>query len=334
MSESAVQADRSSARYEMIRDALKSAICAGIAQPGLVLVEAPLSELFGTSRVPVRQALTLLHQEGLIQRFEGRGYLVNPNNEDVQILRLPLTLEVLGLSSDGQPIDNRPLGEKVYEQLVTTVTQYMAFGHYRLDEQLLANDLGVSRTIVREALMRLRDKGLVEKEPYTPWLLGPLTAKAVREDYELRAVLEPEALRRNALSLTSETLIPMLERISAAQRPGFAPTPSDLSAIEADLHTRCLAGTANDRMIAVINQAQNSMGIARLVSEALAHTTNDAMLSEHRAVIEALLYGNSDSACLLLRDHLSRAKDRALQRLKVLSVIPEPATPAYLERIS
>ena len=62
-------------RYEMIRDTLRASITQGRAAPGLVLVEAPLAQLFGTSRVPVRQALNLLHDEGLICRFRGRGRL-------------------------------------------------------------------------------------------------------------------------------------------------------------------------------------------------------------------------------------------------------------------
>ncbi|RMS28868.1 Regulatory protein, GntR, partial [Pseudomonas coronafaciens pv. garcae] len=56
----------------------------------LVLLEAPLAELFGTSRVPVRKALNLLHEEELISRFDGRGYLVNPQSEHVEPLRLSL----------------------------------------------------------------------------------------------------------------------------------------------------------------------------------------------------------------------------------------------------
>jgi len=330
----AAQSERSSSRYEAIRDALREAIRSERATTGLVLVEAPLAQLFGTSRVPVRQALTLLHEEGLIRRFEGRGYLVDPDDLNPAPNRLPLTLDILGLDAEEQLIDNRPLSEKVYDELASTVSRFMAFGHYRLDEQLIASEMSVSRTLVREALMRLRDRGLVEKEPYSNWLAGPITAKAVREDYDLRAVLEPDALKRGAPCLAREDLMPMLDRIARAQQAGDTVTHHQIAAIETDLHTTCLAGAGNDRMAAVIRQAQNPMAIGRILHEALGKSTDDAMLNEHRLVIEALLYGNHDSAALLLRDHLLRAKDRSLQRLKVLSVLPQPESPAYLERIA
>ena len=90
---------RTAARYAMIRSALREAILAGRAAPGLVLVEAPLAQLFGTSRVPVRQALTLLQEEGLIRRFEGRGYLIDPAGTAGEPQRQPLTRQLLGLDS-------------------------------------------------------------------------------------------------------------------------------------------------------------------------------------------------------------------------------------------
>ncbi|MCS6067976.1 GntR family transcriptional regulator [Klebsiella variicola subsp. variicola] len=52
----------------------------------------------------------------------------------------------------------------------------------------------VSRSVIRESLMRLRDKGLVEKEPYSQWLTGPLTAREIADHFEIRASLEPAAL--------------------------------------------------------------------------------------------------------------------------------------------
>jgi len=41
-----------------------------------------------------------------------------------------------------------------------------------------------------------------------------------------------------------------------------------------------------------------------------------------------------ESAALSLREHLLRARERTLQRLKVLSVLPEPALPPYMERLA
>ena len=321
-------------RYEMIRDALRDSIRQGRAVPGLVLVEAPLAQLFGTSRVPVRQALNLLHEEGLICRFEGRGYLVNPYQQPVEPLRTTLNRQLLGLEPAEELIDVRPLGERVHEELSASVGTCMLLGHYRLDEQLAAEHLNVSRSVVREALMRLRDRGLVEKEPYSQWLAGPLTAQSVNNDYELRCLLEPQALLQSAPTLSRPALQAMHQRIVHVQQGSVPAERAQIERIEHDLHVECLAGLRNQKMAMLIRQCQSQMNIGRILHAALRLSLDEAMLEEHRQVIEALLGGNVERAVDKLRHHLQCARERTLQRLKVLSVLPEPALPAYLIRLS
>lgn len=326
--------DRPASRYEAIRNTLREAILDGQAIPGLVLVEGPLAELFGTSRVPVRQALNLLHEEGLIRRFDGRGFLIDPEASINAPLRVPLTRKLLGLEPQDDLIDYRPLGERIYDQLAETIIRFMVFGHYGIDEQRAAEELNVSRNVVREALMRLRDKGLVEKEPYSQWLAGPLTAQAVKQDYELRMLLEPDALRQGVEHVPRSDLEAMLSRVVKAQEAGRRVQRADIEQLEQDLHVTCIAGVSNTRMAAVIRQCQIPMNVGRVLHEAL-HTSNDeAMLVEHRLIFEALLYGTVESASSCLRDHISKARERTLQRLKVLSVLPEPDAPNYLERLA
>ncbi|WP_375232342.1 GntR family transcriptional regulator, partial [Pseudomonas syringae group genomosp. 3] len=108
---------RTASRYAMIREVLRNAIVSGAAAKGLVLLEAPLGELFGTSRVPVRKALNLLHEEGLISRFDGRGYLVNPERQHVEPLRLSLSHKQFGLDSNEELVDTRPLGERIHDEI-------------------------------------------------------------------------------------------------------------------------------------------------------------------------------------------------------------------------
>ncbi|MEJ8320541.1 GntR family transcriptional regulator [Pseudomonas oryzihabitans] len=325
---------RTAARYAMIRSALREAILAGRAAPGLVLVEAPLAQLFGTSRVPVRQALTLLQEEGLIRRFEGRGYLIDPAGTAGEPQRQPLTRQLLGLDSSDDLIDTRSLGERVGDEIAACVSHALLFGHFRLDEQRAADHLAVSRAVVREALMRLRDRGLVEKEPYGQWLAGPLTAQAIRDDYEIRALLEPEALLQTAPGLARSELLAMLERL---EQLAAHPAPTSWAAverIEADLHGRCLAGLRNRKLAQLIAHSQSPLNVSRIFHQSLGTPLDEAVLVEHRLVLESLLVGSPDSAASQLRNHLLRGRDRTLQRLKVLSVLPDPELPAYLERLS
>jgi DNA-binding GntR family transcriptional regulator len=324
---------RTASRYAMIRQVLRDAIVNGAAAHGLVLLEAPLAELFGTSRVPVRKALNLLHDEGLISRFDGRGYLVNPAGGEIEPLRATLTRKQFGLDSSEELVDTRPLGERMFDEIGTALSTCIAFGHYRLDEQMAAEHYGVSRAVVREALMRLRDRGLVEKEPYSQWLAGPLTAREVTEDYELRACLEPEALRQTAPQLNREDLDAMLARVIAAQTDPQC-SLAEIERIEEDLHHHCLAGLTNRKIATLIRQGQSPMIISRIFYSQLGIGPDEAMLAEHRLILELLLHGAFDAAALNLKEHLHRARQRMLQRLKVLSVLPEQEVPGYLTKLS
>ena len=63
-------------RYELIGRVLRQNILSGVLPEGIVLLEGPIATVMQTSRVPVQSALQQLMEEGLVHRFDGRGYLV------------------------------------------------------------------------------------------------------------------------------------------------------------------------------------------------------------------------------------------------------------------
>lgn len=323
---------RAGARYEMIRQVLDEAIRAGAVPPGLVLLEGPLAEVFGTSRVPVRRALELLYETGVIARFEGRGFIVAAQGQQIEPQRLPLSRSVLGLCLFDELVDTRSSGEKVFSHLQEALSTCMVFGHYQVDESGAAEFYNVSRSIIRETLVRLRDRGLVEKEPYSQWLVGPLTAREITDHYEIRASLEPVALRKAAPHIPRQLLLDCLERLLQLEQGGFSSTVLDK--VEEDLHIHCLAPAGNKMMQSVLRQSQSPLIVTRIFYDMLGVKIEELMLNEHRMILQMLLQGSYDSAALILHQHLDRAQKRTLQRLKVISVLPEPDLPPYLLRLS
>jgi len=325
-------AARGAARYETIRQILHDAITSQQVPHGLVLLEGPLATLFGTSRVPVRQALSLLHEQGLITRFEGRGFIAARQNEVVDPQRITLTRSVLGLDQQSELVDTRSTGEKVLQSLQEALATCMVFGHYQLNEARAANFYNVSRNSIRESLMRLRDKGLVEKEPYAQWLAGPLTAREISDHYEIRASLESAALRKAAPQLSQQQILQNLARLD--QLEGKRVTSAELEQIEDDLHLLCLAPAGNRTMMQILRQSQSPLIVTLIFYERLAIPIDDAIISEHRRVYELLLQEKWDPAAQALREHLERSQIRTLQKLKVLSILPVPELPPYLIRLS
>lgn len=327
---------QANSRYQSIFETLQSVISSHTLSTGVVLLEGPLSKIFNTSRVPVRKALQLLSEQQLISRFEGRGYVVNPQQlQDIEPIRLNISRELLGLASDEEIIDTRLLSDKVYDELYHCISSIILHGHYRLDEQSVAEHFNVSRNVVREALKSLHLQGLVEKEAYGDWLAGPLTAQSVIENYELRLIFEPLALRANIQHMSYDDIQMMHNRIIYVQANKQQINTTLIQQIETDLHqTLCNIKWHNQKMANILYNAQSSILISQVIHDAIHMNDYEFMLEEHQVVLEALLYGSIDQAVQALEKHLFNAKKRSVEYLKVFSIIPEPNIPSYLERIS
>lgn len=322
-------------RYRLIHDQLKSAIALGRVAPGLVLLEGPVARIFGTSRVPVRKAFEMLHAGGLLHTFEGRGYLVaRPDGSMPEPLRAPLSEAALGFDEAPAPLELPSNSERIYHALEAAVSIGIAFGHFRIDESSAAETFGVSRGTVREALSRLRDLGLVEKSAYSHWLAGPLTARAVAQDYELRLLLEPAALRASQSHLKRNMLIAALAEIDSAILEPDLIDADALQRIETTLHVDCLQHAPNRKLLEMIEHAHMPLTVNHAFFNAFNLHPELTTLTEHRAVLAHLLAGEIDTAASALEAHLLAAHKRTLQRLKVLAVLPEPDLPKYMQRIA
>ncbi len=334
LAEAAVDVD-TRLRYRLIHDHLKKAITLGRVAPGLVLVEGPVARIFGTSRVPVRKAFEMLHADGLLHTFEGRGYLIAyPDGSLAEPLRAPLSEVTLGLGQASVALAPPSNSERIYHALEAAVSLGIVFGHFRIDESVAAEVFGVSRSTVREALNRLRDLGLIEKSAYSHWLAGPLTARAVAQDYELRILLEPAALRASQPFLTQDVLTDAYAQIEGAIRNPDSIDADGLQRLERSLHVDCLQYASNKKLLRTIEHAHMPLTVNHAFHNVFNLHPDVATLTEHRAVLLHLLDGDVRAASQALGTHLNAAQERTLQRLKVLAVLPEPDLPKYMQRIA
>src|ERR1700722_17788492 len=183
-------------RYELVAAALRSNIVSGRLETGVVLLEGPIASLMRTSRATVQAALRILEEEKLVRRFGGRGRSGGCGGPPVP--RARSEIGKLGLRIPNEidaALQNRGLWEVVYEEVESAVAACLIFGEFRIIESELGDYYGVSRTVVRDVLGRLHERGIIAKTSSSHWIVGPLTAESVRERFQVRRLLEPEALR-------------------------------------------------------------------------------------------------------------------------------------------
>lgn len=320
-------------RYEVIKDTIQQAIESRRILTGQILLESPLSKLFRTSRVPVRQALELLHTEGVIDKFDGRGYIVTNGTENPPPIRRQIHEENLTLEGTVDLFDNRPPSEKIFSSVELAITDCIAFGHFRIVETDLIKHFGVSSTVSRQVLLKLKDMGLVEKADNSHWVTGPLTFQSVSEYYDLRILLEPTAIKRSVPHLRKESLVKMRDKISCLLHDTSKISISDIESIERDLHTKCLSKSGNSKLDKIISQSQIPLVVNYNFYKYFGEEKYETSLQEHFNIVECLINDDVESAAKKLEQHLKSAKLRTAQRLKSLAVCPEPTLPSYIKRI-
>ena len=200
-----------------------------------------------------------------------------------------------------------PLGERVY----TTLRDYLRAGRIRagqpLQEGVLAAQLGVSRTPVREALARLASEGLVAADGRS-FALPSLSVGDIEDIYALRFLLEPEALRLVAVSQPGrKALAPLraaLEEMAAANEAADGATFMDANYRFRDAWT---ALVPNKRLVRAIHLYADHVRYLRAFTLDTA-AVRDIVLKGLRQLSVALAEGDGEAAAHAMRAHLGNAK--------------------------
>lgn len=313
-----------------LKDAALTAILTTIenerVQPGTVLLEGPIADRLGMSRVPVRQALKDLARLNKIHKFDGRGYLVGQKGDELDPIRRDLRLVDWWYSE--KPLKSVKAVDAIFSALRSELIEIIPFGSFRISEAGLADSYDVSRTVVRQALERLQAQGIVGKDRSSHWIVGPLTAQTTRDAYGLRFILEPEALRLANPSI--ENIGRAHDRVRRALQEVNQLSVAEIAEIEDDLHDRLLSPIENTAMAKVLEQSRMPMIISGLFDAYLGQASFGRALEEHLMVLEHLSKGRTAEACDALKVHLSQAQRRAISGLKVLSVVPNPEFPSFV----
>ena len=321
-------------RHEIVEDALRRNISEGRLPRGLVLLESNIAEIFQTSRDPVRRALQRLEADNLIHRFAGRGYLVGRLGENNELIRADIKSFGLVVPQEtDEALQSRSSWERIYDVVENDVAGCLIFGQYRIIETELAHHFGVSRTVVRDVLSRLQERGLVRKDQSSHWIAGPLTAQSIKEHFALRRTLEPPALVSAAPKLQRRALQELYDRFRTAEAMPMEVEGEKLEEFETLLVDTCVLTTPNAQLRDLIrNNLLPVLASERLLRQ-LGLPIDRTAITEHRLIVELLLRGAVEAAAAMLTTHLEAAMNRNIAQMKIVAVIPEPASIApYLTR--
>ena len=208
------------------------------------------------------------------------------------------------------------LSDGVFDHLLRAIHAGQLAPGAVLNEVAIAQELGVSRGPVREAIRRLQGVQLVERVAYLRARVIELTASAARELFEMREALEGMACRLAALRMGDADIERLSDDLEAARATDQAyPDQRIRTSTRFDFHNRIAIASGNSRIHAMLaGDLRHLLRLYRLRSGAIPHRKDHAF-TEHWQVVRAIRARDADLAESLMRSHVRRAAEQLFEEL-------------------
>ena len=315
--------------YQRVFEILADEIGRGTLPADVLLTETAVAARFGISRAPARRALAELAGAGLVEKAEPHGFAIRSGLAS----RRPAAPSETSAGAEHKLV-SLPSWERIYGEAESEIIARTSFATWRVNEAELARHYHVSRTVARDVIGRLQQRGVVRKDERGRWFAQALTPKHVGELYELRWLLEPVALVKAAPNIPDTVLSELHGNLVAAIGNASAAAGATLDRLERDLHVELLGYCGNATLMQAITLHQSLLIAHRFLYRWTSRLfETEPFLPEHLEVFDRLRAGRPEDAAKALETHLKDSRERAIARIGVIAAGTQPDPLSYLERM-
>ena len=217
----------------------------------------------------------------------------------------------------------RTMQEIVYE----TIKERILKGRYSSGERLIAKDLadelGVSRMPVREALQRLEAAtGLITLIPHKGAVVNSTSEQDIVEVFHMRAVLEGLAARLACPNLSSSEIEKLAKINAEFQEYGQEISGEKFQELNRNFHSSIWAATRAPRLVATLKLLYDASSGYRYISINIPGRSKE-VVREHRSIVAALRGRNAGEAERMVNEHYRKTLDWLMRsRRKAIAKIP------------
>jgi DNA-binding GntR family transcriptional regulator len=198
------------------------------------------------------------------------------------------------------------LAVSVYEKLKADIFDFRLMPGTRFSENEIAQRAKVSRTPVREALFRLEREGYLEVHPKSGWSVRALDFEALDHLYDVRVILECEAVRKVGAGNPRATLAGLEKTWLVAPKDRLT-DGARVARLDEEFHSRLVAATGNPELARLHQGITERIRIVRRLDfthpERIVYT-----YLEHGQILRAILARKPAKAIALLRAHIEESK--------------------------
>ena len=199
--------------------------------------------------------------------------------------------------------ERRRLADEVYEQLMAAILSGEIGPDDRLVQERLAAEMEISRTPVREALLRLEQDGVLITSPRGGFTLYRMNEGEIRELYQARAAVESQAAR--ILAAQNDPLKNHELRATIEREENIAsPTVQAYFDANRNIHRRFVELVDNRYLLEMFDNIWNR-GVAFQLFAAIEKVDLSKSLGDHIALVDAIETGDKTIALEALIDHIT-----------------------------
>lgn len=216
--------------------------------------------------------------------------------------------ETTRMANEGKAGGTRAIA--VYRSLRRAIIEQALRPGAKLPEDSIGEWLGVSRTLAREALVRLASEGLVELRPNRGASVAYPTLEEGRDVFAVRAGLERLVTQSLAGRLTHDQVRALEAHVAAEEKAAAKGNERESIRLAGEFHTILAEMSGNALLIRYVAETVSRCSLI-LAIYGRPHSS-DCAVSEHRELIGALVRGDEARALDLMDHHLGAVMNRAL----------------------
>ncbi len=209
--------------------------------------------------------------------------------------------------------ENRNLVETAYNMILDRIIKFSLSPGSSISDYSLSKELGISRTPIREALLRLVDDGLLERMPHN-FRVTDITVDEIKDLYDARNGLEISMLRLSIEKGVSGDKLALMRSLNESLEK-CVEEGDIIRSLEYDarIHRYLAEQSGNSRLLSFYDRI--SKQTQRMSVFSIAQSKQQAN-NEHEEIFRAIEMGDAEAAAKALSDNILRARDQHIHVLE------------------